>query len=122
MALHLYVMAILSWASSEIHHGLLQPVAMKKPTMIWPKRRRSIGTKKLEILHTNTAIVPTCFLVGLVGDHAHTPPVHPPEPHNDVSGVVRHDLKKVALVYDGGDHIQDVVGLVRRVRHDVVQA
>ena len=42
-------------------------------------------------------------------------------PHDDVLGVERLDLEEVAVVDDRGDHLLDVVRLVRLVGHERVE-
>ena len=66
--------------------------------------------------------VRTSFSLGLVGDHTHCPPVHSAEPHDNVASIVRHDLKEVPFVHHARDDVQHVIGLVRRVRDNVLQA
>ncbi len=63
----------------------------------------------------------TCFGVGLVGHYPYTAAVHSCKPHDDVLGVVWHDLKEVSLVDDIIDNVQHVVRLVRGVGNDVIQ-
>ena len=63
----------------------------------------------------------TGFGVGLVGHHAHCLAIHASKADNDVLGVAGHDLKEVPLVHYGLNDMQNIVGLVRGVRDDVVQ-
>ena len=63
----------------------------------------------------------TCQVRRLLSDDAHRVPVHPPEAHDDVLGVVGLHLKEVAAVHNGADYFLHVVRLVLAVRHDGAQ-
>ena len=63
----------------------------------------------------------SCSEVRLVGDNAYCSSVQSDEACNDVLRIKRHNIEVFAFVCDLGDHIVDVVSLVRVVRNDLVE-